>query len=231
MPSCAACAPSASARTDAAAVDDAAGGDHGCAHAIGDELRRARRCPSASPRRGRRNDGRWPPASKPVATIRSTPASSSARASAIEVAAPIVTMPRCRHAARRSRRGTPNTKLKTGGSPRATPRACSSKRWLKRAGRRGLARGRARGSKARTVARRRSNCCRRRAHRRRDRDRRPTGSAAKGRRRVRADLAHERGRSPPARRMMRAKGAEPAEDRRRSRSAAPSRARRRTDPG
>lgn len=62
-----------------------------------------------------RNDGRCPPASKPVATIAETPASSSARASATEVAAPIVTMSRARHASSTAAEGIPKTKLKTGG--------------------------------------------------------------------------------------------------------------------
>jgi hypothetical protein len=47
-----------------------------------------------------RNETRWPPASKPVATMASTPASSRATASAIDVAAPTVTMPRSLQAPR-----------------------------------------------------------------------------------------------------------------------------------
>src|SRR5882762_5477873 len=57
---------------------------------------------------------RWPPASAPWAQMKSTPACSSARASATVVAVPMVRIPDFRQASSISRGGMPKVKLKTG---------------------------------------------------------------------------------------------------------------------
>ena len=74
----------------------------------------------------RRKEGRWPPASAPVATMASTPAASSARASSTVVAVPMVRMPCDRQRSRIAGGGTPKMKLTIGGRASISAAACSS---------------------------------------------------------------------------------------------------------
>ena len=105
VPICAAPAPRASTAASAAAVADAAGRDHRRRARHRPPAARATACRSATPPpiAGTTGDARRP--RLPVATMASTPASSSARASSTVVAVPRVRMPsdrqRSRIAARR----------------------------------------------------------------------------------------------------------------------------------